>query len=1177
MKKLCIIISLLICLFLVSCGKEKEEIKYTLNLDLNGGELVVDAPLSYNVLEGTSITLPSAKKDGFDFIGWEGEGKLYNDKITVNSNITLKAKWEELLSDTHTISYVLNGGVLASDAKYEYTYPSEYVLPLCEKEGYEFLGWYETPTFVTEVITKIDSSFDYDVTVYARFKKISTGTYTITYNLDGGYFLEGDTPIYEYQSGDEFRLLEPEKDDYYFDGWYENADFSGKEIRFIKEDDAKDFVLYAKWESLYEVRQIGYDLDGGKFRLSDNAPSWYYEGKGIEIPEPVKKGYEFIGWYDNATGKTIYKLDSRAYGNKTLKALWEKIYTYSKINYVLNGGSIAEEVTTYPEEKGVTLPVPTRIGYFFRGYYLNSDFSGEAITEINAVQTGDVTVYAKWVEAKLENAYVSIYGDSISAYPGTVPEGYAAVIYPGGNVNSYKDMWWGQMLEATGATLLINNSYGATAVDGGTNQGIDDERVKLLAKDGINPDIVFIYFGINDVGNQKTIQRFETAYTTMINKIKKYFPSTIIFVSTLAYEKNTDKKTPGLREAFSEVIRKVANLTGCIAVEMCNAITTDNYLQTLYDSVHPNKKGMDALAQIAIDGVTTYFNNIKGYNINYDLDGGEFTTISYIKEYDKLLSSVYLPIPVKDGYKFLGWFDSENNKYDYIKAGSECDFNLKAKWEKIDKQETSCTVTLYDALGNTSVKNIKYGEVIGDLPLSNSTYQTVWMNDTVKVDSNYIVTSNLELHEVWVGVYEIINKTFPSVVFDDLEFNKTYSTSMGRINVTWSSSDKNTITDTGLVNPGRCEIEVVINARFQILEESQNYEFKVKVGKIEFRDLTNIKPVISYMHINMNELVVNKLVEDTLDIAVYSFSRVKSDFTVDSSELTQMDNVFRLRKHGVRVLLCLGAYASAGTVFSDCASTEEGRKTLAASILETIEKYHFDGVDIDWEYPGYQTGRDTSVDRPNYTLLMKEIYETVKAANSDYIVSAAIPGGIYGYVRYELGKLNNYLDYFNLMTYDLHSEGKVIHHSALYSGTYTVNGSCKQTVDKFVELGVDKNKLVVGAAFYGRMFYLTNTDTVLGNTTVTQTKAITFTNLYSNYISKLYSTTTKIERLWDDEAKAPIIVDMTNKIAITYDDSESVRLKCKYILDNNLGGIMFWSFGEDFTYTLLSAINDEMK
>ena len=1174
-KGLGFLIVFIFLIFLIGCNNDPVEVeKVKVTFDACGGS--IEGQEVIEVDKGTTIMLPTPNKDGFTFDGWDYNGKVYKDSILVNENMLLKALWEEI--EVYSITYVLNGGKLVGEVKYEYTYPSTYTLPKCEKEGFEFLGWYETSTFVTNPIEKIDESFSYDVTIYARFRDLNPQVPKITYNLDGGYFLEGEEPKYEYTIGEEYRLPEPEKEDFYFDGWYETSDFSTPEVRKILPTDDHDFVLYAKWEPLYETRTISYDLDGGRFR--SEAPSWYYEGKGVTIPEPYKKGYEFLGWYDKALDKIIYSLNSKAYGNKTLIAKWEKIYKYSKINYVLNGGSLSTDVSTYPEEKGVVLPIPTRLGYFFRGYYLNSDFSGKAITEINSVQTGEITVYAKWVEATLENALISFYGDSISTFEGITPSDHTSRYYPSGaeSISVYTDTWWGQVLEATKATLLTNISYGATCVYFGSYQGTDLDRMAKIQLDGVNPDIIMIYLGINDVVNGRTLSEFEKAYTYMIQKMKEMYPSSIIFVSTLAYERYTISRNPGLREAFSEIIRKIANIENVQVIEMCNAITEANYLQTLNDTVHPNKRGMTEFANIAIKGLRDYFNGLSSYSINYDLDGGEIIDTVYIKEYDKLLCSKYLPIPVKEGYKFLGWFDEGENKIDYIKAGSKKDFNLKARWEKIEKQTNEYQVIFYDLLGNQTVKKVKGGEKLGELP-SNSSGDTsyIWMSDTNIITSDTIILGNMEVREVWAGVGEIIKKVFPSVVFDDLMFEKSYVTSQGRISVVWNSSDPNTITQTGLVNPGRENIDVVINARFQLLDEYLNYEFKVNVGKIEFRDLTNVKPVISYMHINMNELEINSLVRETLDIAIYSFSRVTSKFTVSNSELSQMDKVFRLRKEGIRVLLCLGAYASEGVVFSDCASTSEGRKTLANSILENIEKYHFDGVDIDWEYPGYQTGRSTDVDSVNYTLLMKEIHDTLKAKNPDYIVSAAIPGGIYGYQRYELDKLNNYLDYFNLMTYDLQSESKVTHHSAMSNGTYAPYGSCKQTAELFASRGVSKNKLIIGAAFYGRMYTLTDTSVILGSTNVTSVKAITYTNIYNTYIAKLYRTNPPVERIWDSESLAPIMVDYTNKVAITYDDPESIRAKCDFINDNDYGGIMFWSYGEDLTYSLLSVINDEMK
>ena len=50
---------------------------------------------------------------------------------------------------------------------------------------------------------------------------------------------------------------------------------------------------------------------------------------------------------------------------------------------------------------------------------------------------------------------------------------------------------------------------------------------------------------------------------------------------------------------------------------------------------------------------------------------------------------------------------------------------------------------------------------------------------------------------------------------------------------------------------------------------------------------------------------------------------------------------------------------------------------------------------------------------------------------------------------------------------------------------------------------------------------------------------------------------------WDDVAKAPYMYSPAKKQLITYDNDTSMTLKTKYVLDNKLGGIMFWQLGED--------------
>lgn len=1170
-KKIVILLTfILLSLVLLSCNEKN----YKLTLDYGDGKKEV-----ITLIDKGSYILPILD-DTIDkhFVGWMYNGEFIEKIDSISCDMLLSTSWVEKEIDTkYTITFNTNGGKLIGCSEtIEYVAGSNFDLPIAEKDGYIFIGWFLSPTFDSDVITKISAEFECDLILYARYEEeiIDKNTYTITYELNGGYFLSDDIK-YEYTKGEEYRLPEPEKEDFYFDGWYETSDFKNEVTRITKED-AKDYKLYAKWEDLYETRTITYDLEGGHFKDNEDVPTWYYEGKGIKLPEPERNGYEFLGWIDSYNNKCIFELNSKAFANKKLTAKWEKMYKYSNVNLELNGGSLSEDFSSYAEGKITFLPIPSRIGYFFRGYYSNSDFSSEEVTYISDLETGDITLYAKWVEAKMENAYISIYGDSISTYEGMIPEGYS-FYYPlyCDSVKSPTDTWWHLTVTNLGANLLVNNSYSGTCVCGGKNQGNDLERMAKLASGGINPDIVIIYLGINDVVSNRTLDYFESSYISMVESMKSMYPSVKIFISTLPYETNTYKKYPGLRETYNIIIRKLANILDCELIELNDAINESNGASTLNDTIHPNKKGMIELANKVTEVINNYYSK-EYYKVSYNLDGGTITNSTYINDWYDLRTNRYLPHARKDGYKFLGWYTLENEKIDYIEAGYKGNIDVIAKWEKIEKQDIR-KVTIKYRNGETKDINIPYGEKL--LDYVNISSGNVLLDNLELVDKTYIVLGDVKVVEVSKAVYEVISKVFKYEVFDDLSISDAYSTNSGKVTCKFTSSDELTLsTTTGYVNPDRYDIEVKIKGEFKYSDVTENYEFKVIVKKIEFASLQNKKAIIGYLHVNTDNLKTNNLIDNSLDIAIYSFARCTNKGTVDISEYSDIASKLRLRKTGTRVLLCLGGYGEEGKGFSVTASTTEGRQKLAKSILEVIKKYHFDGVDIDWEYPGYETGVETSIDRSNYTLLIKEIYETLKNENSDYIISAAIPGGIFGYSRYELDKLNNYLDYINLMTYDLQNSSKVTHHTNLFDGDASPYGSVDQTVKLFINQGVDKNKLVVGAAFYGRCFSLNSTDKILNSTDINSGgKNIHFTNIWNNYISKTFVVDGNVKRFFDEKSKAPYIVDYSGKLVISYDDSESVMLKSKYVIDNDLGGIMFWSFGEDLTYTLISSMYDVLK
>jgi chitinase len=64
--------------------------------------------------------------------------------------------------------------------------------------------------------------------------------------------------------------------------------------------------------------------------------------------------------------------------------------------------------------------------------------------------------------------------------------------------------------------------------------------------------------------------------------------------------------------------------------------------------------------------------------------------------------------------------------------------------------------------------------------------------------------------------------------------------------------------------------------------------------------------------------------------------------------------------------------------------------------------------------------------------------------------------------------------------------------------------------------------------------------------------------------------------VWDETAQAPFLWKAEKRIFVTYDDPESLRLKCRYVVDHHLGGVMFWEYFADRTGILLGTLADAL-
>lgn len=309
---------------------------------------------------------------------------------------------------------------------------------------------------------------------------------------------------------------------------------------------------------------------------------------------------------------------------------------------------------------------------------------------------------------------------------------------------------------------------------------------------------------------------------------------------------------------------------------------------------------------------------------------------------------------------------------------------------------------------------------------------------------------------------------------------------------------------------------------------------------------------------------------------IFSFCHLKGDqLWVDNARDTvtiQRLVALKSRNPHLKVILSLGGWGGCETcsqVFGD----EKQRGEFAQSVKNLLDYFNADGLDLDWEYPaisGYPGHRFVPEDKPNFTELVMQLRKVLGKKRE---ISFAA-GGFTTFLEQsiEWKKVMPLIDRVNLMTYDLiNGFSKVTgHHTPLYS-TPRQTESADNVIHYMDSIGVPRNKLVIGAAFYARVFE--NVDSV--NNGLYQAGKFKHGVPFKAF-PKVFSEENGFVYHWDPVAHAPWLYNAAQKLFVTYDDTNSMRFKTAYAKDKKLNGIMFWQLGEDtFTNGLLDAIYEE--
>ncbi len=347
------------------------------------------------------------------------------------------------------------------------------------------------------------------------------------------------------------------------------------------------------------------------------------------------------------------------------------------------------------------------------------------------------------------------------------------------------------------------------------------------------------------------------------------------------------------------------------------------------------------------------------------------------------------------------------------------------------------------------------------------------------------------------------------------------------------------------------------------------------------------KEVIGYIYSPNRPLVPKDVAAEKLTHINYAFANIKDGLMVEGyagdPENFRTLNSLKERNPQLKILVSVGGWTwSRG--FSDMALTPQSRKRFIDSAVASLERYHLDGLDVDWEYPGQKGLNNTNrpEDKMNCTALPAEaragLDKAGKSAGKRYLLTMAAGSNNAWIEHTEMDKAQSSLDFVNLMTYDMAGDWDPVtaHHSPLFTNPASPKGqSCAKSVDLFMAAGVPASKIVLGVPLYGKAWGDVppeNNGLHQPGKRVTVKLGTNFRDIEANPEGK-----DGFVRYWDDISKAPFLYNAERRIFISCEDEESVDLKGSYVRERGLAGIMFWEYSGDFGGKLLDAINQALR
>ena len=226
-------------------------------------------------------------------------------------------------------------------------------------------------------------------------------TASVTENHSITYHDGSDSEIEYYNLSDNIFIPKNEqKAGYEFLGWFDGEGDGANQITSIDATLMEDLNLYARWQ--LKEYNINYSLNGGAV-VGTNPTKYTVEDENFTLINPTKEHYIFKGWTweNNSTPTKIVTITTGSItGDINFVAVFEAdAYTINyrdKNNATFTGVFDPSYPTSHTYGQATTLPLPTKVGFTFDGWFLDQACQNNQITQIAASVNENVTVYANW-------------------------------------------------------------------------------------------------------------------------------------------------------------------------------------------------------------------------------------------------------------------------------------------------------------------------------------------------------------------------------------------------------------------------------------------------------------------------------------------------------------------------------------------------------------------------------------------------------------------------------------------------------------------------------------------------------------------------------------------------------------------------------------------------------------